>query len=1051
MRCRACALILALALVPFASAQESRAAREARLRDASLRAVQFLDKEVGWAVGDEGVILNTIDGGQTWDRKPTGLRASLRSVCFLNPFIGWVVGRDELPEGRSVGVLLYTRDGGETWKQLLPGALPGLNKVRFVDAGTGFVLGDGCEQFPSGVFRTTDAGRTWEPVAGQRATSWLAGDFQDGKTGVLAGAWSRLASCKQEQLHTAADVRNLTGRHLLALQVLPRRLLAAAEGGLVLTSSSAGASWGYAELKLPIDVLACLDFHAMHAVGERVWAVGRPGSVVMYSADAGQTWQLLKTGQPLPLHGVFFFDQKQGWAVGDAGTVLMTNDGGKSWQVQRQGGRRAAVLLVHSHARDLPVDTLAVLGANEGYLCAAVRAVAPEPLSASPSCATEAQRCAAAVRSAGGMTGEALWGFPLPQYLEQSDRKQVLAYWDKVHAGRAERELVRQLVLALRVWRPSVVLGDHPDGKGPAPVGLVADALQEAVRLASDDQAFPEQLAQLGLEPWQVERAYGLWPRTDAPIVQDNHEPLDRLGAAAAEHAAWASLLLSDDINGVPGQRCYRLIQARPGANGKTAEQRHWLLGVRIDEGDARRTRPDEEAPNTAVLKASRERRNLVALAEQSDDRGRALDRLAPLLRQAEDAAIMDPLATTAFAVGSHFIRRGQWLLARQAYQLLLERYPAHPLSAEACRWLLRHDASTEARHRHRLKQFLDVTNIRYALDPPGQTKPTGRKPLVPVLGKKDIDPEAKSGLKLLSHVLQKPGSAPGREDAAEPLRQSLEHGRRLAGFGPLYASDPVAQFCLQAAQRHLGETAAAREWYTRFHKVIGQGPWHEAAGAERWLATRTGPPRRLAHCLLTEVRPHLDGNFDDPCWQAQAPLRLDNAVGDTAGDYPTEAMFTYDQEYLYLALRCRHPRGHGVAPARERGRDAVLEGFDRVSILLDLDRDYSTYYHLQVDQRGCVREDCWGDRHWDPRWFVAVKSSEDAWHIEAAIPLAELIGERLTLGSAWALNVVRVLPCRGVQSWSQPADVRPRPEGMSLLLFQQPPDRAAAPPMPRP
>ena len=35
-----------------------------------------------------------------------------------------------------------------------------------------------------------------------------------------------------------------------------------------------------------------------------------------------------------------------------------------------------------------------------------------------------------------------------------------------------------------------------------------------------------------------------------------------------------------------------------------------------------------------------------------------------------------------------------------------------------------------------------------------------------------------------------------------------------------------------------------------------------------------------------------------------------------------------------------------------------------------------------------------------------------------------------------WALNAVRVVPGKGVQAWSAPADVTPRPEGMGLLLF---------------
>jgi hypothetical protein len=75
----------------------------------------------------------------------------------------------------------------------------------------------------------------------------------------------------------------------------------------------------------------------------------------------------------------------------------------------------------------------------------------------------------------------------------------------------------------------------------------------------------------------------------------------------------------------------------------------------------------------------------------------------------------------------------------------------------------------------------------------------------------------------------------------------------------------------------------------------------------------------------------------------------------------------------------------------------------------------------------------------------VAVHSDETGWLAEAAIPLAELTGDRINIGTVWAANVVRVLPGRGVQAWSVPADVEPRPEGMGLLMFNQPMSRPAA------
>src|SRR3954447_14158570 len=87
--------------------------------DAALNAVQFVDDQEGWAVGEDGVIWHTIDAGKNWERQPSGVRASLRSLHFLNPFTGWVVGREELAGGGSAGVVLYTADGGLKWRRLL--------------------------------------------------------------------------------------------------------------------------------------------------------------------------------------------------------------------------------------------------------------------------------------------------------------------------------------------------------------------------------------------------------------------------------------------------------------------------------------------------------------------------------------------------------------------------------------------------------------------------------------------------------------------------------------------------------------------------------------------------------------------------------------------------------------------------------------------------------------------------------------------------------------------------------------------------------------------
>src|SRR5438552_6305714 len=210
----------------------ARAGDLRNFEDAALHAGQFVDEHEGWAVGDEGVVWHAVDGGQTWERQPTGLRASLRSVQFLNPYTGWIAGRQELPHGQgSAGVLLFTRDGGLKWQRIGTNFFPGLQRVQFIDNQVGFVVGEGTEESSTGIFRTSDSGRTWQALPGPRFPAWLAADFKDAQTGALVGSWSRLAVLRNGTL-AAADVDDLGGRAVHAIQVVGNRAVAVGQGGL---------------------------------------------------------------------------------------------------------------------------------------------------------------------------------------------------------------------------------------------------------------------------------------------------------------------------------------------------------------------------------------------------------------------------------------------------------------------------------------------------------------------------------------------------------------------------------------------------------------------------------------------------------------------------------------------------------------------------------------------------------------------------------------------------------------------------------------------------
>ena len=990
--------------------------------DASLRAVQFVDADVGWAVGDEGVIWKTIDGGTTWERQPTGVRGSLRSLHALTPLVAWVVGREELPGGGSTGIVLFTRDGGEKWIRILANTLPGLNCVRFGDADNGCIVGDGSDQYPTGVFLTSDGGRNWRAVKGPRCTSWLGGDFLDGKTGALVGAWSRLGTLRDGGLGKA-DLDQFGGRNFNSIQLRAGKSFAVGQGGLMLHSSQLGERWGFTETKLSEDLVSTWDFHALATLGNKVWAVGRPGSAVLASDDKGSTWKIHKTGQALPLNGISFFDEKRGWAVGEFSTILATTDGGQTWKVQRRGGQRAAVLCLHARAQDLPVDTIAMLGGERGLLTAAVRVTAPDPKSESFAEAAQPQRWAGAHRLAGGAAAETLWQFPLPPHLGSVSKEELLMAWDRLHGdGRAAQELVRQLVLAVRIWRPDVVLTDAPEPKATKNEAgaLVALATEEAFRKAADPKAFPEQIEQLGLQPWAVSKLYALWPQRDgAHVIVDSGRDGPHLEASYAEFAAGAAQMLASMPP--PNQRCYRLLASTLKDATAVKELTEGL--THLDVGVCRRELPPLEEPSAALrdaLKAQRRFQDLVKDPGNGLAGGeQLLGQLGPMLAKLPE----DRGAKAAFAIANAFARQGQWPLAREAFLDMVQRYPLNPLSADAYRWLIRHNSSSEAHRRFELGQFLIVSR-------------RGDEILPAVNLEKGADPKTPRGAKL-SEVSK--GTYLGNPaDLVRVHQGSLLLAKKLAELGPVFSDDPSIQFCLQASKRQLGKYPEALDFYKQFCGDHPEGIWRELAAQELWLVNRVGlPPRPATQCLYSDKKPFLDGKLDDPCWATAKPLVLKNVVSETAKEYPTEAKLAYDDKFLYVALKCKHPAGQGVPPVKERPREADLSAFDRVSIMLDLDRDYSTYFHLQVDQRGCVCSDCWGDKRWIPQWFVALHSEDDGWQIEAAIPLGELSGDRPRHNDAWAINVVRVLPGRGVQAWSSPAGVEPRPEGLGLMVFQ--------------
>jgi photosystem II stability/assembly factor-like uncharacterized protein len=83
---------------------------------ADLTALSFPSARQGWAVGHEGVILHTADGGASWTRQLDGKKVAELAHGADKPFLdvwfeddkaGWAIG--------AFNLILRTEDGGGTW------------------------------------------------------------------------------------------------------------------------------------------------------------------------------------------------------------------------------------------------------------------------------------------------------------------------------------------------------------------------------------------------------------------------------------------------------------------------------------------------------------------------------------------------------------------------------------------------------------------------------------------------------------------------------------------------------------------------------------------------------------------------------------------------------------------------------------------------------------------------------------------------------------------------------------------------------------------------
>ena len=1034
---RALAAVAVLKLVaPFAGAAPPTVDDLVRLcrADAELTSVCFLDERTGWIVGDRGVVLRTDDGGANWIAQESGVGCRLNSVCFLDPARGWIAGGYYDPYvHRSRGVVLTTTDGGATWQLASSALLPALRSLRMTSTLEGWAVGDRSEFLQSSLFLTRDGGKTWNPVPGIAAGDLAAADLDAAGRGAATDGAGRVFRIERRSI-VAAPAAQFGPRRVRHLALSPSGAgVLVGDGGLVRLTADGGASWHVPPSDPAEGAGAQCDWRAVAVLGERLWIVGAPGSLVLYSPDAGRSWESFPTGQTLPLADVRFVTPERGFAVGALGTILSTADGGRTWRPQTSAPRRAAYWACFAAAEEVPAEVFVEASAAEGHLGAATIWGRRESRG-EPSSASETDRRAAALLQYGLSSVEQPWKFPLPPEPLQWTAAQLADRWRTSPTDdplvRAEAYLVRQL----RTWRPDVVLTHAPAPRGDAPTNhLLHQLTLQAVASAADAAKFPEQIELLGLQPWQVKKAFGYdRSASQGSYVVKTTQVHTRLAATPADFAESGRALLWSRRVPPPAVEACRLFLNR---TAHASAERDLFGGLALAAGgEARRRTLNLDAESMLRLRKAAERqRNLQAVVMQKS--GTAGESLVGQLRDFTVGLDAEQTGRTLFQLAETFRAAGRWEAARETYEYLLVRVPDHAVAEAALLRLVRYFASGEADHRLR-RALLETVD-----EPATAAAPTAVGPAAAAASAlAQVNLAATGGAAAVEPAV---GSAPalvGYTGDANRHRRAVALGAYLERRDPIAAGAPEFSFPLAGARRKLGQLAEAEAFYQHLLRTRSEDSWWRAAAGENALRTYAVATVKPAHrSFAAPQRPTLDGALDDDLWRNAAPLPL---RGDAEGlslleaDDGSQALVAHDAEYLYLAVRVRRTSEPPPTPTGLRERDADLTPFDRVEFRLDVDRDFATFYELTVDCRGWTNEACWDDATWNPRWFVAAGGDAAWWVVEAAVPWTELAAAPPASGEAWALSVRRTAPRAGRQSWMGPCAAVPDPDAFGYLIF---------------
>ena len=1030
------------AALPDGLAQEPRP--DSWKLDAALTDVVFIDRLQGWAVGSQGTLLRTEDGGKTWgegnlktiNRKvaaPTlsekfqDIRAKkqlaspssksgktpfscrFESVWFADAKNGWAAGGYDLPYlNHSRAVIARTTDGGKSWQSLPQLMIPRIHKIAFptgMQRLSGWAIGASDPATNSALSFTSDAGNIWSSQKTKRMPNLIDAESTGNRfVGIdAAGQLATFDTAKFEYLVLPADIYPV----LADVAMAQKTGWAVGSDGTVLTTENSGLSWSAAAINQAL--LATFDFRCVEVTTDKVWFAGDPGHVLFSMDRKTNQLEAHKLPRGVAINKICFVDDAFGWAVGDFGKIFATQDGGQTWNMQRsgsaQGNSHTGMLAICKNVNELPLELIGRHAGEDGKLIGVAIQRGGENFDA--------------IRLAAERVGAAVVA-PINTTDDSSDEV-----------------LLRKTVRTIRLWKPSIIIGSE------------TRFVEQAAQLAADENAYPQQIA-TGLTVWQPKFMVVTDP--NGPIEFDNDVFLARMGTLLED-----VVLPSRMICGLPMHAtgtaffAWKLISNGTSLKRTEVTKNPFLHATLIK----RRQNSIPLGSLSAIQKIGQKRQRMNTLVRMPVDSVVAMEQCKRAIAEFTFGLNTDRTGSSLAGVwllqlADQYVQAGDSQKAAWALEQLATSLPNHCFAPLASATLARYYSSAEHNHlavveweniRANIGQASRIPNRHAAGQPQVAIEKTQRSDgsnlytwskvdLAAALEEaaalpleidveeelKDFDPATVD----LTLIAEEPEVDQTTQAPIAPLNSieieafSRQRNRSAANyFSRLGQRDPGLlkraefQFLQAHIVKQLGGESDAEPYYRNVLKAKPNALFSPAASDEM---------REDNSSLTTEViaaakRPHLDGLPNDPVWtdviKASQTIKLPKNDDSPLNDI---AMVAYDREYIYVYVRCyKSDRISYKGDSNTRRlRDSDLTNHDRVEIEFDVDRDLLSSWSVAVDYRGQVLETCGTAKSWNPKMYVAKHQDDQIWSIEYAIPLKDL-AENVKPEDEWRLNIRRV------------------------------------------